>query len=143
MLRRFTALLGLMLATGLVWVAPDTAAHATTAQSPQLYCQVSNGTSAAGSCHTNTPQPYYSVVFTLTSVNSGSVTGWDPPTGNNYALGGIYGCQAGQLQCWLTVYPVNTEPIDITVTVHYHTTSIIVYQSSATAFMPGTCSVQC
>jgi hypothetical protein len=143
MLRRTAALLGLILATGLGWAAPASAAHALPVQGPQLLCHVSIGTTGAGWCGSHTVQHFYTVTFTLTSVNSSSVTGWDPPSGSNYALGGSFGCHAGELQCVLTVYPVAIDPIDISVTVHYHTNSIIVHQSSATAFMPGRCPVQC
>ncbi len=144
MLRRTAALLGLILATSLGWAAPASAAHAAAVQGPQLVCHVSVGTTGAGSCGSHTPQHAYTVTFTLTSVSSSSVIGWDPPTGDNYRLGGSFGCQAGDLQCVYTVYPTAlADPAEISVTVRYHTNSILVYQSSATATMPGRCPVQC
>src|SRR6266700_615018 len=105
MLRRTAALLGLVLAAGLGLAAPASAAHAPAVQGPQLVCHVSAGTTRAGLCGSGTPQNPYTVTFTLTGVSSDSVTGWDPPTGDNYRLGGSFGCQAGQLQCVYTVYP--------------------------------------
>jgi hypothetical protein len=144
MLRRTAALLGVILSSGLAWSVPVSAAHASIVRGPQLVCHVSNGTTGAGRCGSGTPQNPYTVTFTLTSVGSGSVTGWDPPTGSNFRLGVGPGRQAGDLQCVLTVYPTAlAADAEISMTVHYRTDSIRVYQSSATATMPGRCPFKC
>jgi len=145
MFRRVAAALGMVIAAGLAGMAPASAAQVSTAPGPQLVCTVAGGTTGAGRCGTSTHSPTnsYLVLFTLTSVSAGDVTGWNVPSQNVSSSGAGGTCMAGQLKCWVVISSTGFDAVSVTVTVSYSLFGAFLAQRAAAVTVPGTCSAQC
>lgn len=146
MFRRVAAALGMVIAASLAGIAPASAAQVSLAPGPQLACSVAGGTTGAGSCstHTHSPTNSYLVLFTLTSVSTSDVAGWNVPSQNVSSSGAGGTCVVGQLKCWVVISSTDVDPVSVTVTVSFRfLQGIVLQQRSATVTVPGRCPVAC